>query len=175
MTVSLPAMHERSCQQNRNDGPAASSSTSSNSMPLQICWSVMPQELCNCTNDLGKVREIITILLFSGLALTFKVCRFLNIIITAHRSHWLNLMKLKSPCDHLEKPEGFNPCAEENLLMVKIPPTAHLLGSSYGQLAYRTGKLLIKGYEINYFLGHKSNGMSSVVLFCFFFQKCIVY
>ncbi|TWW60873.1 hypothetical protein D4764_05G0009630 [Takifugu flavidus] len=39
---------------NRNDGPAASSSTGSNSMPLQICWCVTPQELRNCNNDLGK-------------------------------------------------------------------------------------------------------------------------
>lgn len=134
MTFSLQATPERSCQQNHNDGPAASSSTGSNWEPLQICWCVTPQELPNCTNDLGKVREIITILLFSGVALTFKVCRLLNTLITAHRSHWLNLLKVKSPCDHLGRPGGFNPCTEENLLMVKIPPTAHLLGSSYDQL-----------------------------------------
>lgn len=142
MTFSLQAVPERSCQQNRNDGPAVSSG--SNSKPLQICWCVTAQELRNCTNDLGKVREIITILLFWGLALTFKVCSLLNILITAHRSHWLNLLKLKSPCDHLERPEGFNPCAEENLLMVKMPPTAHLLGSSYDQLQQSHQRQLIE-------------------------------
>lgn len=139
--------------------------------PPQICWCSTPQEQRNCTNDLGKVREIITTLLFSGLALTFKVCRLLNILITGwtcwnwshHVIIWRDLRDPREPADGWDTPNRtFS--GQQLWPITTEPPKA----------AYRTGKRLIKGYEINYFLEHKSNGMSSVVLVCFFFQKCSI-